>query len=96
MPIRKGFIMNKLVNIYDGLSTGYRTVSTASSYIFHPGKLVTGVWHTAMSLSYWFCLALCMIAVVSYMFNSKKYSKLAPFSIFLYVFIQALNKELGI
>jgi hypothetical protein len=68
-----------------------RTIADFISYIIHPTKILWLFWHWTVGISYFICLFLCLGAVLLYIFGFKKYSKVAPISIALYVLIQAIN-----
>lgn len=83
---------NQLQQVNDSL----KSITNFLDYIFHPSKILLAAWQGTVSMSYWITLGIGLFAIIMYIFNIRKYTKLVPLSMFLYIFIQCLNIELGL
>lgn len=61
-------------------------------YLIHPSHIFFSFWNWTVECSFYVCLLVAMFAIICKAFKIKKFSKLAPFSVGAYVFIQAVGK----
>lgn len=68
------------------------TIKNFCDYLIHPSHIFFSFWNWTVEISFYFCLLLAMFSIICKAFKIKKFSKLAPFSVGLYVLLQAIGK----
>lgn len=76
----------------ESIRTSLETISNFIDLITHPIKLAILFWNWTVEWSYILFFLIAAFAVLTYILGFKKYAKLAPASIIIYMILQAIGK----
>lgn len=90
--------MGSWLNDFSGIETlisikeSLKSIANFIDLITHPIKIGILFWNWSVEWSYMLCLLLAIFAVLSYTLGHKKYAKLAPTALVIYIVLQAIGK----
>lgn len=75
----------------ENISSSLDKIANFCECIMHPSKILLGLWHWTVGISYWLCLCIAIFSLINYILGVKKFVKLIPWSIGIYALIQAIG-----
>jgi hypothetical protein len=88
-------LKESMTNTKESIDKITQYVDNTIYYITHPIEVIKISWDFITTISPHICLLLCMIGLVLYVIEIKKFKRMAMISFMIFVVIQAINAGLN-